>query len=816
MRVMKFGGSSVGTAERIQQVIRIVQGRAATVESVVVVVSAFGGVTDGLIAMSQRAASGDRSYSQELAALRDRHLAVATALGPRGDLPAILAHLGREFQDLADALQGISLIRELSKRTLDYIMSFGERLSAFIVASCAREALPGACYVDAREIIRTDRQFGAARVNLESSFANIRSRLGGTAAGAVVTGFIASTDQGETTTLGRGGSDYTAALVGAGVGADEIEIWTDVDGVMTADPRKVPQAFPIPRMTYMEALEMSHFGAKVIHPPTIAPALQRNIPLSIRNTFNPDAGGTVIVHESADHEHPIRGISSVDDVALFRVEGSGMVGVCGIASRLFGALAREGISLILISQGSSEHSICFAIAPQAATLAREAIELEFSLEMKAGIIDDIVVETDLAIVAIVGENMRRTPGIAGRLFGGLGRNGVNVNTIAQGSSEYNISLVVGKPDLSKALNAIHDEFFLSRTATLNLFLVGTGLIGTALLDQIRENLPRLRQDQGLDLRIMGVANSRSMRFSPDGIDPGEGKAIVDGSGEPADLRSFVSAMRRLNLNNSVFVDCTASEAVAGLYEEILESSIAIVTPNKRANSGSQAVYERLREVSRRRGGRFLYSTNVGAGLPILGTIAGMVQSGDRVLEVEAVLSGTLSFLFSEFMRGAAFSAVLGEAQRLGLTEPDPREDLNGQDVMRKLLIIVRECGYRMEPREVELEPLLPAECFDVDSVETFYRKLESHDGRFEELRETARREGKVLHVVATFAGGEARVALRTVGPEHTFHGLSRGDNIVRLTTDRYRASPLVIRGQGAGAQITAGHVLADIIRIGSH
>lgn len=815
MRVMKFGGSSVATPERIQQVIGIVAERA--VQPVAVVVSAFGGVTDELIAMGHKASRGEMDYLDTLKNVKERHYTIAEALIPAKRMESVNAHLEKEFKELTDALQGIALIRELTKRTLDLLMSFGERLSAYIIAAAMQEKVKNAIFVDARGLITTDRHFGSGHVNYDHTYPNIHSKLGDGKSTPIITGFIASTPTGETTTLGRGGSDFTAAIVGAALKADEIEIWTDVDGVMTADPRKVKQAFPIARMTYKEALEMSHFGAKVIHPPTIAPALQRNIPIRIKNTLNPSSEGTLITSESCDHEHPISGISSIDEVALFRVEGSGIVGVCGVASRLFGALARKEISVILISQGSSEHSICFAIAPQGADFALEVLEEEFALEMQAGLIDEIMVEKEVSIVAVVGENMRKTPGIAGRLFGALGRNGVNIITVAQGSSEFNISMVISKADEIKALNVIHEAFFLSQVKTLNLFLCGTGLIGKTLLGLIQKQNSNLQKDYSLNLNLIGIANSSHMVFDPKGISIESYDARLHGSNEKMHVAGFVKRMRECNLSNSIFVDCTSSQEVADVYATVLDNSISIVTPNKKANSGPYSTYKQLKALSMKRGVKFLYETNVGAGLPIIGTVIDLIRSGDKIRKIEAILSGTLSYLFNTFMTSPnlSFSEVLREAQKKGFTEPDPRDDLNGMDVMRKLLILIRESGYPFELDQIALEPLLPQECFDADSVDAFYKKLEGHNAAFDARRKAALKAEKTLRFVASFENEKAKVGLQEVDAKHPFYHLSGSDNIIAFTTERYRDNPLVIKGQGAGAEVTAGEVLADIIRIGA-
>ena len=817
MKILKFGGSSVSSPERIKNVICIVKEKYDHSPKLAVVVSAFGGVTDELIQISQEASHGNKDYATRLTALHNRHRLAAEALIPTESLPRVLEQINQNFQELHDSIQGVLLVKELSKRTLDFIMSFGERLSAYIISEAMKTSIPNAEFLDARTIIKTDRNFGAALVDYEKTNALIQQWFTSSNAMPVITGFIASTEQNEVTTLGRGGSDFTAAIVGAGLNVDEIEIWTDVNGVMTADPRKVQQAFPIPKMTFKEALEMSYFGAKVIHPPTITPALHKNIPIWIKNTFNPTAEGTFISHrQNGNPSSAICGLSSIDKVSLLRLEGSGMVGAWGIAMRLFGALAKKEISVILISQGSSEHSICFAIAPRSAKLAVEAINEEFKLEMHAELIDPVIVENDLSIVAVVGENMRKTPGIAGRVFGSLGKNGINVVAMVQGSSEYNISIVVKSHDEVKALNVIHEEFFLSRIATLNLFLVGTGLIGKTLLEQIQKQFAVLREEHALEIRVAGLANSQNMCFNPTGISLDNWEKQLQESAEKMEISSFVAKMKELNLMNSVFVDCTASEEIAKTYATILESSISIVTPNKKANSGPYFVYQQLKYLSKQKGIKFYYETNVGAGLPVISTVADLLKSGDKILKIEAVLSGTLSYLFNSFTKGKKFSEVLQEAQQKGFTEPDPREDLNGKDVMRKILILARESGHALEMAEIVIEPLLPEECFSASSVADFYQKLKEFDKLFDQKREQAEKEGKVLRYGAEFENGVAKISLKAVDSQHPFFHLSGSDNIISITTERYRETPLVIKGQGAGAQVTAGEVLADIIRIAQY
>lgn len=812
-KILKFGGTSVGSPERIKSTLAIIRQAYEQNPKIAVVVSAFTGITDALIVMGSMASEG-KSYRDALAAFNERHVHAVQMLIAQEQLEETLATLVQHMQSLESVLEGVFLIRELSAKTQDLLLSFGERLSAYIIAQALRNEIPEARFQDAREIIKTDRHFGAANVDFVASYQHIRKNFLAYGGMPIITGFIASSSDNETVTLGRGGSDYTAAIIGAALQAKSIEIWTDVDGVMTADPRKEEHAYPLPAISYQEAMEMSHFGAKVIHPPTILPAMEENIPLLIKNSFRPEAPGTWISHALSEHAADICGISSISDAVLLSLQGSGMVGVCGVAERLFGALAEKGINIIMISQGSSEHSICFAVLPSAAEMAQEAIRKEFALEMKVHMIDEIAVTRNLAVIAAVGENMRQTPGISGKLFAALGKNNINVVAIAQGSSERNISVVIKKSDEVKAINAIHETFFLSPCVVLNLFLVGIGLIGKTLLRQLADFVAQKQSEMGLDIRVVGLANSRSMVFDAKGLSLDKWEELLQVRGQPMEIEAFAEKMQKLNLVNAVFVDCTASQDVSDLYQSILRAHIAIVTPNKKANSGSFIEYNILKSLASQTGTSFLYGTNVGAGLPIIRTIQEQIACGDKIIKIEAILSGTMSYLFNAFTIGKDFSSVVHEAQAKGYTEPDPREDLNGLDVARKLLILARESGYSLEMDDIDIAEFLPEDCFAAASIEEFYHKLQECDHLLADLLQQAQLESKVLRYIATFDAERASVSLQAVGREHPFYHMASSDNIVAITTEIYRERPLVIQGQGAGANLTAANVLKDIVRLG--
>ncbi len=817
MKVLKFGGSSVAKPERIRGLINILKDYYAAGDHFTVVFSAFGGVTDGLIEMGTLAAAGNDRYGQLFDAFAERHQDAITELLPAGELREETAQQMRKSHEvLKNLLYGIFLVREASTRTMDYVLSFGERSSAYIVSQAMNQQGIPSEYLDARKIILTDKTFGSARVNFDKSYNKIAQFYAEHPKVQVVTGFIASAKGGLTTTLGRGGSDYTASLLAAGLSADAIEIWTDVSGVLTADPRRVKKAFTIPKMTYAEAMEMSHFGAKVIYPPTLMPALHKRIPLYIKNTFEPDFPGTKVSEESSRDGVAVRGISSINNVALLTISGSGLFGVPGIAARLFGALAQDKVNVILITQGSSEHAISFAVQPSDADLARSAVERAFEYEIDRGVVNGIKVERDLCVVAIIGENMRYQPGISGRLFQALGKNGINAVAIAQGSSELNVSVVIPKEDETKALNALHEAFFLSDYKTLHLFIVGVGLIGGTLLQQINEQNDYLREKRGMELKVIGMANSKKMVFNPDGLETDNWKVQLKASEQAVDLPVFIGRMRDLNLSNSIFVDNTADSRIATYYEGILDESISISTPNKIATSSSFLQYRRLQNIANKRGVQFAYETNVGAGLPIISTLRDLIDSGDRIRKIEGVLSGSLSFIFNNFDGTRPFAEVVREAREKGFTEPDPRIDLSGKDVGRKILILARETGAELEATDVDIRGFLPEGAMEADSVDDFFTVLEENADYFTTLLREAQREDKVLRMIASLEEERATVGVQAVGPDSPFHQLSGSDNMIVFTTDRYRARPLVVRGPGAGAEVTAAGVFAEIIKIGNY
>jgi aspartokinase/homoserine dehydrogenase 1 len=816
MKILKFGGTSVGSVESIQTLLNILKDEASGKEKPVVVLSAMSGVTNLLIAMAEDAATGN-DFTPQLAQLERRHFEVVKSLLDIQHQNPAFTRLKIHFNQLEDLLQGILTLRELTPKTRDLVLSYGERCSTLMISKIAAQYFPEALFVDASELIKTDSLFGQAKVNTELTEILIRSFYKENAGKMLfVTGFIAGNDDGQITTLGRGGSDYTAAIFGSALNASEIQIWTDVNGMMTADPRMVKKAFSLEELTYTEAMELSYFGAKVIYPPTMIPAFLKKIPIVIKNTFEPGFAGTVIQHHCKPSTLPIKGISSINNISILNVEGSGMVGKSGFSGRLFSLLAREQINVILITQSSSEHSITFAVQPGDSGRARQVIEQEFELELLAKKLEQVVIEDNLAILAVVGENMKETPGVAGKLFHSLGRNGVNVRAIAQGSSEYNISIILSARDLAKALNAVHDAFFEQLTKTLYAFCLGTGNIGKTLFKQLNAHAEFLQANNGIQVKIAGISNTRKMIFNTDGISLDSWENELQQSGEKADLEMFVARMQSMNLPNCVFIDNTASPKPVEFYEEVFKSTISIVTCNKIGNSAHYGQYKTFKDTARQHGVDFFYETNVGAGLPIIQTLRNLMNSGDRVQRIEAILSGTISFIFNNFKGDANFHDIVKLAQEKGYTEPDPRDDLRGTDFMRKMLILARDAGYALEANDVDIESMLPKACLDAGTVDDFYAALKAEDAYFTSLKNTAKAENKVLRYIGKLDNGKASITLQMVDESHPFYTLSGSDNIISFTTDRYKERPLVIKGPGAGAEVTAAGVFADLINLGAN
>ncbi|MFC2124854.1 bifunctional aspartate kinase/homoserine dehydrogenase I [Bacteroidota bacterium] len=813
MKALKFGGTSVGNPESIRQVTDIISSYIHNNEKILVVTSAMKGITNDLIAVGKMAANDNETYMDLTNQIIDKHISAIHELIDIKQQSKIIAQVKVLTNNMEDVLHGVFLLKELSNRTKDLVLSFGERLSSIILAEYIKQYGIESEWLDARQLIKTNDAFGNAKVLYDLTNNNIRGYFKQHNKLQIITGFIGSTLKGETTTLGRGGSDFTAALFGAALGVDEIEIWTDVNGVMTTDPRKVSDAFPQTSLSYVEAMEMSHFGAKVIYPPTLQPAFTKGIPLRIKNTFNPSFEGTVISEKTENVDYLIKGISSIEHVSIINLTGSGMVGVPGVASRLFDAMASKSINIILITQASSEHSICIALSPEDAEIAKVAIEEEFELEILSNKIDEIDIMSGLSVVAIIGENMRNTPGISGKMFEALGKNGINVISIAQGSSELNLSVVVSHFDLEKTLTTLHEAFFLSDVKTIHLFLVGTGLIGGTLLNQIKQQQEYLYREHMMKLKVVALSDINKMYFDKDGINLDKWKTRLDQSKEKTDMETYVDRMLQMNLSNSVFVDCTASEDVVKVYKQVLENTISITTPNKLASSGPLELYNTLYRTALKKGVKYLYETNVGAGLPVITTLNDLKICGDWILKIEGVLSGTLSYIFNTFDGVKKFSDVVREAKEKGFTEPDPRDDLNGLDVIRKILILSREVGYEMEMDEIKNIPLLPESCLKAKNVDNFFSELEKQDDHFEKLYKKAEKKGEKLRFVATMEDGKARVGLQSVKPDHPLYPLSGSDNMLSFTTSRYKERPLVIKGPGAGAEVTAAGVFAEIISI---
>lgn len=813
MQVLKFGGTSVANAENINKVTSIVQQAIGRLQhgKTIVVISALGGVTDVLLQSGSMAASGDENYKELLQKVEQRHLEAVKALIPVTQQSSVLSWVKQRCNEIEDICNGVFLLGELSARTKDRIVSFGELLSSKIVAARLNAQGVESVWVDSRELIRTDSNYGHATVDFAVTNSLCNDFFSATVSNlCIVPGFVAADAKGNTTTLGRGGSDYTAAIIAGAVNAQLLEIWTDVSGMMTADPRLVPNAKILPHISYQEAMELSHFGAKVIYPPTIQPVMSKNIPVWIKNTFAPEDHGTLIENDVHKNGSNIRGISSINKIALLSLEGSGMVGIPGFSRRLFESLANDLINVILITQGSSEHSICVGIDEALADKAKLAVDKTFSHEIETGRVEPLRVEKGLAIVALVGDNMKSHPGISGKMFGAIGRNGVNVRAIAQGSSERNISAVISASDVKKAINVLHEDFFETTYKQVNLFVAGTGNVGSKLLAQLLQQQQYLQQHLRLQVRIVGMANSKKMVFSDEGIDLNNWREHLE-KGEAMDLSKFIETIRSKNLRNSVFADVTANEMVAQVYDKLLAKSISVVACNKVACSSAFAYYKKLKDLAREYNAFFLFETNVGAGLPVIGSLNDLMRSGDVVNRIEAVLSGTLNFVFNNYDGTRSFAQVVKQAQDEGYTEPDPRLDLSGTDVMRKIMILAREAGELMDMEDISNNTFMPPSCM-VGSVDDFYKEMEKQEAHFKEIYKQASEAGKKLKFVAKYENGKASVGLQHVDPKSDFYHLYGKDNVVLFYTNRYPEQPLVVKGAGAGAEVTASGVFADIIR----
>jgi len=817
MKIYKFGGTSLGTAGRIKKVADILAS-ALQKDKIVVVVSAIHRVTDLLLDSATKACSGESSYRATLDELDHLHLSIAGELFSGKLLDEVSAAIRADLSDLNNIVQGVFLLRELSEKSLALVMSFGERLSARIVSSYLQERKMASFSLDARELIVTDANYADARIDMHASELQIRKRLASFEGVPVVTGFIAAAPDGTVTTLGRGGSDYTASILGAALSVSEIWIWTDVDGFFSADPKRVRDARILPYISYSEAMELSHAGARVLHPLAVQPAMKAGIPLLIKNSFNPSAKGTRIEKATPpeiSRPLPVTGLSSINNVVLLNMSGSGMVGVPGIASRLFSCLARHRINIIFISQASSEQSITLAINPSQSAKAKNILEEEFIAEIGSRQIDPLLIRRNMAMIAVVGNNMSGHPGVSAQLFETLGKNGINVIAVAQGANEMNISLVIESHDEDKALNCIHESFFLSQRK-VHLFIAGTGTIAKSLISQISAHRLNLQQDNDLDVVVCGMANTRKIALDDHGIDLQNWQSLLLPRVEHPGIEGYLQLIRERNLHNTIFVDCTASAKVAEIYPDLLLANISVVTANKLGMAGPWPLYRRIRDAQRKSNARFLYETNVGAGLPIINTLHDLKNSGDKILSIEGVLSGTLSFIFNELRKGGKFSEIVRLAREAGYTEPDPRDDLSGADFARKFLILGRELGFTLEYDDIVCESLVPPEYRGEMAVPEFLDRLSSVDAWYSETAEKAASEGMTIAYAGEITEGKATIGVKRVPLASPIAGLSGSENMVVFTTERYRVTPLVVRGPGAGAEVTAGGVFADILRIASY
>ena len=813
MKVLKFGGTSVANSQNITLIKNIVAQTKAN--RIIVVVSALGGITDLLLEAALLASKQDKAYKIILQQIEDRHLQTVKELIPITHQSALLSKVKSELNTLETLLEGAYLIGEITPKLSDKIVSYGELLSSYIISEFFIVQKLDTFYKDVREIIKTNDTFGKAAVNFELTNANsVHYFSQAPQKIIVVAGFIASSVHGNSTTLGRGGSDYTAAIIAGAVDAEILEIWTDVSGMFTANPKLVKQAVAIPHISYEEAMELSHFGAKVLYPPTIQPVLSKGISIRIKNTFAPEAPGTVITKNQNEKGKTVRGISHIENISLVSLEGSGMVGIPGISKRFFEVLSQANISAVLITQASSEHSICVGLSSNDAVKAVTIVNEEFEYEIALGKINPVISEDNMAVIALVGDNMKNHQGLSGKMFSTLGKNNVNIRVIAQGASERNISAVINKDDVKKALNALHEEFFEENIKQLNLFVMGVGNVGAKFLKQIYQQRKYLKENLKLNIRVVGISNSRTMVFDDNGIPLKDWEATL-AAGIKADKSTFFNIINRLNYRNSIFVDNTASPEVAQTYASYLKNSISVVTCNKIACSSVYDNYKELKSLARKYNAPFLFETNVGAGLPIIDTLKNMLASGDRILKIQAVLSGSLNFIFNNFNNQTTFHDIVKQAQEQGYTEPDPKIDLSGVDVMRKILILARESGHKLEITDIQNRSFLPLESLDTTSNETFFRSLIEHERLFQDMYNKAAQEDSKLKYVAQFENGLASVGLQHIPRGHDFYNLEGSDNIVLFYTERYPHQPLIIKGAGAGAEVTASGIFADIIRIGN-
>ncbi|MCM4158741.1 bifunctional aspartate kinase/homoserine dehydrogenase I [Antarcticibacterium flavum] len=813
MKILKFGGSSLASPRRIKDVANIVLEHHQS-DPVIAVFSAFGGVTNDLLKMAELAAAEDGSYKELLATNEKRHLDAVRELLPVQSQSGILSKVKTELNHLETLYEGVFLLNELSNKTKHVVAGFGEILSSLIIHGYFNSLKANPQYLDSRDFITCRNNNEKVQVNYKLTYDKIKEHFQSTGGALFIApGFIAKNEQGVPSTLGRGGSDFTAAIFAAALDVEEVYIYTDVDGMYTANPSIVPQAYPIKSISYEEAMELSHFGAKVLYPPTLQPLVEKNIKIYIKNTFNPAGEGTTISKSSRENFRWVTGITHIDAVKLLNIEGSGMVGIPGFSKRFFEVLFQENINVVLITQASSEHSICVAVKDDEAQLAKEALDEAFEVEISFKKIKPVEIEENVAIVALVGDAMKSHHGLSGKMFSALGNNNINIRAIAQGSSERNISAVISKKDVPKALNTLHEQFFEVPSKELNLYITGVGNVGSKLLGQLEKQREYLLEKLRLKVRVMGLSNSRQMVFNEEGIDLKKWQAELE-NGEKADKEKFLEKVNGFNLRNSIFVDNTASTEISSWYKEYLRNSVSVVTCNKIACSDDFRNYLELQDLAREYGASFLYETNVGAGLPIIDTLKNLVASGDNIIKIQAVLSGSLNFVFNTYNATEPFYKVVEMAMKEGYTEPDPRIDLSGVDVARKILILARESGYRMELEDIEKENFLSEESLRASSNEEFFEILKAEEDRFKEIYRNASEKGKRLKYVAQLEDGKAKVGLQEVGPAHPFYDLSGSDNIVLFFTGRYPEQPLIVKGAGAGAEVTASGIFADIIRIG--